>query len=466
MDKPSFFGWNIVRTIGKGSSGTVYEIERDIFGTTEKAALKVFSIPEKKEDIEYLRSEGYDDIEIKQILKNTLQQISEEYRFMSELGRNSHIVNCDDFQAIKQDDGLSWIINIRMELLQPLINILKPGYDEDLVIRLGMEMCAALHELETKDIIHRDIKPDNIFVTNGGSFKLGDFGTAIKNVRLDESRAGTYNYMAPEVYQNRLYSNKSDIYSLGMTLYWLMNERRAPFLSSMKPIKSDNTSSDYLTRRLRGDIIPPPQNGSEELKRIVLKACSFDPQKRYSSASEMLIALTKCAEKKSEEKDNASIEYDPEVLKVLLSSRFKEIKYSSQLKRAETTIFFSLCMALLMVILFPFLVAKLDIHDIHSTSASVVFIILVTVGTIGIIMDSYLLLRIRRKRMNVDQIKIRTAKDEKSPSQNSKKHILKEFSRKKRIAKVDTTIPDDLLEQVLEYNVNVINKSKSDQNYR
>ena len=78
--------------LGKGCYGTVYEIERDSLGIKEKSALKIIKIPESEADIEMLRSEGYDDDAIKDILHNTLLQIAEEYKVMEQLKGNQHIV--------------------------------------------------------------------------------------------------------------------------------------------------------------------------------------------------------------------------------------------------------------------------------------------------------------------------------------------------------------------------------------
>ena len=139
------------------------------------------------------------------------------------------------------------------------------------------------------DIIHRDIKPQNIFVSKYGDYKLGDFGIAKTVERTSGgTKIGTYKYMAPEVYNNQPYGTAADLYSLGLVLYWLLNERRMPFLP-LPPAKLNvGMEESARARRFRGEQLPPPANGSRELKRIVLKACAFDPKERYASAAAML----------------------------------------------------------------------------------------------------------------------------------------------------------------------------------
>lgn len=102
---------------------------------------------------------------------------------------------------------------------------------------------------------------------------------------------GTYGYMAPEVYNNQPYDKTVDIYSLGLVMYWLLNERRLPFLPL--PPKAPKREDIELARirRFSGRAIPAPKNGSAALKAVVLKACAFDPKQRYQSAAEMLKEL-------------------------------------------------------------------------------------------------------------------------------------------------------------------------------
>ena len=105
------------------------------------------------------------------------------------------------------------------------------------------------------------------------------------------TKIGTYNYMAPEVFNNRPYGHEADIYSLGMVLYWLLNERRLPFYPVPPAVPMASDMERARQRRFRGEEIPAPIHGSEELKRIVLKCCAFDPKDRYHSAEDLLWEL-------------------------------------------------------------------------------------------------------------------------------------------------------------------------------
>ncbi len=284
-------GWETIKVIGRGGNGTVYEIERQIGGTVERAALKVISIPQKDGDIEELRSNGYDEESITRRFESYLQDIIREYEMMVDLKGNANIVHCDDIKYIQHDDGIGWDILIRMELLCALPKALGKEVSEEKAEKIGKDICRALSACEKKSILHRDIKPQNIFVAPDGTYKLGDFGIAkVVEQTTSGTKTGTYQYMAPEVYNNEPYGPKADIYSLGLVLYWLLNNRRLPFLP-LEMVPSTREEEEARARRMRGERIPAPMYGSERLKKIILKACAYDPENRYQNAEEMLAAL-------------------------------------------------------------------------------------------------------------------------------------------------------------------------------
>ena len=291
--KYSWPGWETVRRIGSGGFGTVYEIQQDIYGDVEKAALKVITIPHGEDEVDYLRCKGLTDDNITQTFHRQVADISREYKLMAKMRDNPNVVRCDAFMDVQHEDGLGWDIYIKMELLTPLMKCLDKVQTEEQIRRLGMDMCNALVACQEKNIIHRDIKPQNIFLSDKGQFKLGDFGIARTAERTTRATAGigTYSYMAPEVEKNEAYGKTADIYSLGLVLYWLLNERRSPFEPLPPAVPGYGDEENARNRRFAGEQIPAPKNGSKELKAIILKACAYDPKKRYQSAKDMRFAL-------------------------------------------------------------------------------------------------------------------------------------------------------------------------------
>lgn len=312
-------GWQTVRQIGKGGFGAVYEIQREVFGDTERCALKIITIPKDSGEIEYMKCEGMDDESITSTLHSQVGDIINEYKLMTRMRENPNIVHCDDFRYVRHKDDLGWDIFIKMELLTPLMKVIDQMRDEKEIIRLGIELCNALIACQKHNIIHRDIKPQNIFISPDGYYKLGDFGIArtMEHTTRATAGIGTYSFMAPEVALGKSYGPTVDIYSLGLVLYWLLNERRGPFVP-LPPAPSTFAENDLArTRRYSGEEIPSPKNGCKELQAVVLKACAFDPKARYQTAQEMMAELkeinhTTTQKEIAEEVTTASAEQLPE----------------------------------------------------------------------------------------------------------------------------------------------------------
>ena len=308
--------WETVRVIGRGSFGTVYEIRRRLVdGTVETAAMKVITLPQNPGDVEELRGEGFDDESITATFQSHLRSIVAEYTLMRKLDGSANVVNCKDIRYVQHDDGIGWDIFIRMELLTPLLKALPENVPEETVVRLGRDIASALVLCRKHSIIHRDIKPQNIFISDNADYKLGDFGIA-KTVEktMGGTKIGTYKYMAPEVYNNQPYGSGADIYSLGLVLYWLLNERRMPFMPLPPAKVLAGQDEQARQRRLSGEKLPPPAHGSQELKRIVLKSCAYAPKDRYHTADEMLEDLNRLNRKceAATKKTASSIQQPPE----------------------------------------------------------------------------------------------------------------------------------------------------------
>lgn len=283
--------WTLNGKLGQGSYGGVYEIQRILpGGRVERSALKHITIPRSQEEIDTLLAQSVSEESITEFFHEQMQKLVQEYTMMRELGECPNIVACQDLSYLP--NGYGWDIFFRMELLRPLIQVIDNQYREMNVLRLGLEICNALEACSTLNIIHRDIKPENILVSDKGVFKLGDFGIAKSSEGTQTgTMAGTMSYMAPEVANRQHYGSSADIYSLGMVLYWLMNDHALPFLPLPPQIPTASQRQQALNLRFSGKPLPAPRNGSEELKRIVLKACSFSPVDRYHSVSELRIAL-------------------------------------------------------------------------------------------------------------------------------------------------------------------------------
>lgn len=284
--------WKIVKYLGGGAYGKVYEIERNVSGVQEKAAVKIVSRPKDDNEMESYYDEGYDKASIAASYEKEIQNYVQEYTLMKKLQGQTNIVSCDDFTVVPHENGIGGDVFIRMELLTSLQQVLRQKtLSVQEIIKLGKDISNALILCERKNIVHRDIKPANIMVSEFGDYKLGDFGVSkIMDHTTYATAMGTLEYEAPEVRRMERYGKAADIYSLGITLYWLLNDRKMPFIDAKKKLTPE-LKINAMERRYRGEKLPAPKNGSEELKKVVLKACEYRPEDRYASAKEMYDAL-------------------------------------------------------------------------------------------------------------------------------------------------------------------------------
>lgn len=285
--EPIFGSWKIDHLIGEGSFGKVFEITREDFGVTYKAALKAITIPQgQSEARDLMLDSGMSEKDVSDYYYGYVEELVKEFDLMAKLKGNSNIVSYEDHQVIRHTDGIGWDIFIRMELLTPLNEYIRTNQiTKKDIIKLGIDICKALTLCQKHKIIHRDIKPENIFISADGEFKLGDFGIArtVERSETQLSKKGTSVYMAPEVYRGENYGTNVDIYSLGLVLYKLLNNGRLPFLpAAPNPIKHSDRES-ALARRMSGEQLPCPADAEGRLAEIVLRACAFDPADRYTA---------------------------------------------------------------------------------------------------------------------------------------------------------------------------------------
>lgn len=305
--------WNEDCVLGEGSFGKVYRAKRVEYGRTFYSAIKVLTVPKSQQEIKFARSQGMNDTEIYNYFQGLVDNLLNEITLMDNLKGAQNIVGIEDYKIIERQGEIGWDIFIRMELLTPFDSFISnPEFSQKDVIRLGVDICTALEVCEQNYIVHRDIKPDNIFISRFGEYKLGDFGIArkLEGTQANLSRKGTLNYMAPEVYKSEEYGSNVDIYSLGLVLYTLLNNNRIAFLPPYPQPITYKDNEEALSRRLSGEPLSLPCNASTSLGAVIVKACAYRPQDRYQSATEFKNALINEWNVLVQSGDNAGINSD------------------------------------------------------------------------------------------------------------------------------------------------------------
>lgn len=158
------------------------------------------------------------------------------------------------------------------------------------LLTLLVDVCEALDYSHQHGIIHRDIKPANIFLLDDGSVRLMDFGVAkVENLTLTQAGTvlGTVQYMSPEQIQGKQIDHRSDLFSMGIVLHELFSTQR-PF--------SGSSFNSLVTKILFSEPEPfTPSDSSvpDALKAVIAKAMTKDKDRRYQTAAELALDLTK-----------------------------------------------------------------------------------------------------------------------------------------------------------------------------
>ena len=263
----------ITERIGAGGMGTVYRARHEVVGR---------------------------DVAIKFLSPDLSVDVTNRRRFLREAKAanridHEHIIDITDYGETQ--DGLVYLV---MEYLdgESLADAIDRGpLSVYRSLNIAMQMAGALARAHELDVIHRDIKPDNVFLlerTGGGDFvKLLDFGLAKMKgeIRLTASGAvfGTPEYMAPEQARGAPLTGKADLYAVGCVLYEML-VGDPPF---------EGATPDLILKHIREIPIPPSRRAPgipEALDELVMRLLDKDPAKRHADAYHLYEELRAVAE--------------------------------------------------------------------------------------------------------------------------------------------------------------------------
>ena len=261
-------GYKILKKIGSGGMGDVYLAEHEKL--------------EKK-------------VAIKSLHKNLATNSDFRKRFLKEAKTHSmlshaNIVGLLDYKERK--DGLFLIMEYveGMQLDQHIKNVSGPIPKEDL-IKLFNQILDAIGYAHKKGLIHRDIKPSNIMLTKDNEIKVLDFGIAKlqdddKELTKTGVQVGTASYMSPEQVNAKKVDKLTDVYSLGVTLYY-MAVGKSPY--------SDDTNTFSIQTKIIGEPLPSASEiypgVTKGLEEIITKATEKNKKERYQDCKEFKHAL-------------------------------------------------------------------------------------------------------------------------------------------------------------------------------
>jgi eukaryotic-like serine/threonine-protein kinase len=201
--------------------------------------------------------------------------------------------NIVEIYDVGEEGGKHFIVMevVRGKTLKQLISQ-RGAMEKEEALAIMKQLIAAISEAHRKNIIHRDIKPQNVLVKDDGTVKITDFGIALAQdaMQLTQTDAvmGSVHYLAPECARGEAASNQSDVYSLGIVLYELLRGEvpfngEAPVQIAIKHMREEIPSIREFNPTL-------PQS----LENIILKATAKNKNLRYQSAKDMSDDLSTC----------------------------------------------------------------------------------------------------------------------------------------------------------------------------
>lgn len=254
--------YRVINLLGHGGMSDVFEARDIIF--KRPVAIKI------------IKSEFADKPE-------NLIRFENEARFSSALN-HPNIIKIYDYS---KQDGLPYIVNeyVKGQTLRDALDF-KKRFQVKEVCRIMLQLCDAVIYLHSKNIIHRDIKPQNIYYDANGDVKLGDFGISYLlnstfNINENKRVMGTAQYLAPEIVKGELPSFQTDIYAMGINFYELLTGR-VPF---------DGTDPSEIAKQHINSVIPSPlkiiPTLPKEVEQIIFKATNKNLALRYKNVQEM-----------------------------------------------------------------------------------------------------------------------------------------------------------------------------------
>ncbi|MEV7039256.1 serine/threonine-protein kinase [Amycolatopsis sp. NPDC051061] len=247
--------YRLLEPIGGGAMGTVWRAQDEMLGRT--VAIKELLLPHDHD--EHRTEEA----------KNRAMR---EARIAARL-QHSHAITV--FAVLEEEDR-PWLVMEYLPSKSFAVLVGEEPVSVDDAIRIGAQISSALAGAHRAGIVHRDVKPANILVSEDGTAKITDFGIsrAIGDVKLTATGeiAGTPAYLAPEVARGEDADFAADVFSLGATLYAAV-EGQSPYGTADNPIA-------LLYKASSGEIEPPTK--AERLTPLLLRMLATDPAERPS----------------------------------------------------------------------------------------------------------------------------------------------------------------------------------------
>ncbi|XP_026972212.1 serine/threonine-protein kinase Nek3 isoform X7 [Sagmatias obliquidens] len=247
--------YTVLRVIGEGSFGRALLVQQE--SSNQMFAMKEIRLPKVFSDTQNSRKEAV---------------------LLAKMKHPNIVAFKESFEA----EGHLYIVMEYCDggdLMQKIKHQKGKLFPEDMILNWFTQMCLGVNHIHKKRVLHRDIKSKNIFLTQKGKVKLGDFGSArllSSPMAFACTYVGTPYYVPPEIWENMPYNNKSDIWSLGCILYELCTLKH-PFQA--------NSWKSLILKICQGSMSPLPSHYSYELQHLIKQMFKKNPSYRPSATT-------------------------------------------------------------------------------------------------------------------------------------------------------------------------------------
>ena len=326
--EPLWNEWVVDKQVCEGNLSNVYEVKNE----KKTAIIKVISVPKLQIEGRAASQSNMENQEaMSGFFKDVVEALETELERISVLNNIPNILGYQQYEAFERRQDVGYDLVLLMDKEENLSDYLKKNNQikNDGIVKLIREAAWILEQAHREGIIHKDLKPENIFVKENGECMVGDFAMARKvdSYQSRNQRKIEPAYIAPEVLSDYDYDVSTDIYALGVVLYALLNDQYVP--------------GELINRRFQTKV-PRPVRAGERLSELVLKAIAYRKNERFSSAEEFFHALSQLTEQDfaypssyvSEEEKKRRREEEAAIRKARLE-REKQKREEAERKREE-----------------------------------------------------------------------------------------------------------------------------------
>ncbi len=286
---PLLSNMEVVSCLSERGGTSVYLVRSTRSG--QSYILKHISVPESQKQVDALLFTGAaaSKEDAQKYYEQVVSDYQSELETLESISSSPNLACYRSYQIVPKEDAIGYDVYLLAEQRKTLVDYLSDNAMTHVcAVNLGMDLCNALIDLRASGLIHRDVKPPNIYLSPQGHFVLGDLGIAkiseLKYCSMPEHMLSSYS--APELFELvGSIEPTTDIYSVGLILYRIYNGNHGPF-------EDEKTSAKAADRRrVTGEQLPAPMYADYELTEIILKACAFKPEDRYQTPDEFKDAL-------------------------------------------------------------------------------------------------------------------------------------------------------------------------------